>query len=63
MARNSVALNLGSAGEHPGASRVAEFLACCFPGLLWYCPRNPYVPKLSHRPRAVFAQGARAKGG
>jgi hypothetical protein len=58
-----VALNLGSAGEQPGASRVAAFLACCLSGLLWHCPCNPYVPKLSHRPRAGFAQGARAKGG
>lgn len=63
MARNSVALNLGSAGEQPGASRVAEFLACWLSGLLWFCPCNPYVPKtLAPSPRGVCA-GGEGEGG
>jgi len=58
-----VALNLGSAGEQPGASRVAEFLACCLSGCFGTAHATLTYQKLSHRPRAGFAQGARAKGG
>jgi hypothetical protein len=63
MARNSVALNLGSAGEQPGASRVAEFLACCISRSVWYCPCNPYVQKTpAPSPRGVCAGGEGGRG-
>src|SRR5882762_5015538 len=64
MARNSVALNLGDAGEQPGASRVAEFLACCLSELVWSGPYNPYVQKTpAPSPARVLRWGRGRKGG
>ena len=58
-----MALNLGSAGEQPGASRVAEFLACRISRLLWYGPCNPYVQKTpAPSPRGVCAGGEGGRG-
>lgn len=62
MARNSVALNLG-AGERPGTSRVAEFLACFLSELVWYGPCNPYVQKTpAPSPARVLRWGRGRKG-
>ena len=62
MAGDSVAINPGNAGEHPGASRVAGLPACIFSEVFacgWYRPCKP----LGKKTRPLFALSLRGESG
>ena len=62
MAGDSVAINPGNAGEHPGASRVAGLPACIFSEVFacgWCRPCKP----LGKKTRPLFALSLRGESG
>ncbi len=62
MAGDSVAINPGPAGEHPGASRVAGLPACIFSESFacgWYRPCKP----LGKKTRPLSALSLRGESG